>query len=178
MVKIPSPYSERQELLSTLLNAFIMQQGYPFKELLQARHQTMDPLRELAGVYNFYQVEDNGDRTSLFVGSAAFEIPTADKSRTWGLHARLSQHFHPSQKNTIAGRMAKAQGTTPRIIIRDVLCKKKIFLQWFPTFGMHTDGGYLRLKDQKHITDHAQMAEEIKWCEYFAIAILQPLYAT
>lgn len=79
-------------------------------------------LRNAAGVYHFFRI-DNEAKTSLYVGKAT--VSTAG----WSLYKRMAQHFQPSQRNALAGLLARYQEITGLEAVES-LRKENVFVQW------------------------------------------------
>lgn len=148
-----------------------------YGSLFKARHRLVEEIRDAAGLYHFYQVHESR-RIPLFVGAACFEAPGSPPNRRWGLHARISQHFHPSQKNSIAGRISRAVDLPMKEVIHELLCVEMIFLQWLPLYHRQGDDAYLRLADEQTMTDYERMNDDIHWKADYARALLRPLYGS
>ena len=109
-------------------------------------------LKQSAGIYHFFRKE-NESITSLYVGKAGF-----GKNGHWSLYKRISQHFQPSQKNTLIGKVAKANGTTPEDA-KSCLNDKEVYLQWLIL-----------------CSNLPCIEQELIWIECFFKSILKPKY--
>jgi|GEM_PF-2321238 len=114
-------------------------------------------IRGSAGVYHFYELNDDGGFVSAYVGKAGF-----GNKESWDLHSRLMQHFQPSQPYALLGKASKALKTTPA----------KVKLQ-FTSGSMHLQ--WLTLAAQSSVPV-ANLEEELRLFECFAISILRPKY--
>ena len=134
--------------LTSLLNA----QPVKYSEW---SNQEKSALRKAAGIYHFFEKE--GDVfTSLYVGKAGF-----GKSG-WSLLKRLNQHFQISQKNALLGRIAQSTNKDPSKI-KDLLCKKEVFLQWL-------------VLSKSDPMQQDNLESDLVWLECFCKSILMPKY--
>ncbi|MCD2450169.1 hypothetical protein GO003_007195 [Methylicorpusculum oleiharenae] len=115
----------------------------------------VEELKLCSGIYHFYQGHDC-QRTSIYVGKAAIS------ENGWSLYKRLCQHFQPSQKNALLGKVAKQTGRGAEQIKEEYM-NANIYLQWLPvTFDMADN----ELDDKR----------ELVWLECFCKSILKPTY--
>jgi len=101
------------------------------------------------GVYHFFNMID-GKPQSLYIGKG-----TVSKNG-WSLYKRISQHFQPSQTNSLPGHYSSVHGVSIQEAI-NTLRQGEIFVQWL-CLPSHTD------------------AREVASIENFAKAILNPKY--
>lgn len=114
-----------------------------------------DQLRESAGIYHFF--EKVGHTTqSLYIGKAGYG------AGQWNLYKRLSQHFQPSQKNTLIGKIAKASNQDPAAV-KSSLCNTDVYLQWVAIS-----------KSTANVP--SDLETNLVWLECFCKSILKPRY--
>ena len=65
-------------------------------------------LEQSAGIYHFFRKESEST-ISLYIGKAGF-----GNSNEWNLYNRINQHFQPSQKNALLGKIARIKNKTPK----------------------------------------------------------------
>ncbi|RYZ42961.1 MAG: hypothetical protein EOO71_05550 [Myxococcaceae bacterium] len=113
-------------------------------------------LRNIAGVYHFYKVRES-HIDSVYVGKGGF-----GKGEEWSLHARLKQHFQPSQKHTLLGKASRATEVPPEKLMAQFRAGD-LRLQWL-ALGTRSD------------RENIQLERELLWFECFAIAVLRPMF--
>lgn len=114
-------------------------------------------IADSAGVYHFYKKSTNQIK-SLYVGKAGF-----GRNDNWNLYERLKQHFQPSQKNALIGKVSSKMEISKDEAKR-YLESGNVYLQYL-VFAGRQDG------------ISAEVLEaELCYFEHFAIAVLKPMF--
>jgi len=114
-------------------------------------------LRSAAGIYHFFEVAE-GCLRSVYVGRAGFGRQS--EKQTWSLYSRLSQHFLPSQKNTLLGKASKKMDL-PSNECKSMFLQSNLQVQWL---ALH------------ETCPRRDLNSELFGFEYFAISVLRPEY--
>lgn len=116
----------------------------------------INEINKSAGIYHFFKLENDLVK-SLYIGKGGF-----GKKGKWSLYSRLSQHFQPSQKNSLIGKISRAKGIS-QISAQAELNNENIYLQWL----------VITSENEQSIKE---IEASIRCFEYFSIAILRPIY--
>lgn len=112
-------------------------------------------LKQSAGIYHFFRKQSEST-IPLYVGKAGF-----GDSNEWNLYNRISQHFQPSQTNTLLGKIARTKDTTPKQVKLCLDQDKEVYLQWLILYSRPPC-----------------IEQELIWVECFCKSILEPKYTT
>ena len=142
------------EKYADCLNRLLCAKSFRYSEWpSRYRSEFKSTLKQSVGIYHFFKKECESN-ISLYVGKAGF-----GNRYQWNLYNRINQHFQPSQKHTLLGKIARIEGKEPGQVKLCLDQEEGVFLQWLILCS--------RLPS---------IEQELIWVECFCKSILKPKY--
>lgn len=145
----------------SILKSLLCSKSYKYKDAYKQNKRTkFFNLNDSCGIYHFYYIK-NSVKYSLYIGKASF-----GKDGKWNLSQRINQHFQPTQKNTIHGKVNKKLGFFNSNDAIQFLCNEEVYIQ------------FIEIYTKSNIQDinYKKINNEIKIYEKFCINTLKPIF--